>query len=148
MIIAMEVHMKPFLLATCLGTLALTATAQTAPEDTSVRIPGYQIVLPEQPYRLMPGEFNDFKGAYDMSNGDTMVLRQYGRKMFVEIDDGPRTEIVPAARNEFVSVDERLKLTLNRNFDGLVNGELLMALPRQTMGQTGGVAVTVTLLGL
>jgi hypothetical protein len=138
--------MKRFLLAACLGTLALTATAQTAPEDTSVRIPGYRIQLPEQPYRLMPGDFNDFKGAYDMSNGDTMVLRQYGRKMFAEIGDGPRTEIVPAARKEFVSVDEALKMTLNRNFDGLVSGELLMSLPPQMMGQTGGAAVTVTLL--
>ncbi|MET0856437.1 MAG: hypothetical protein ABWY27_06795 [Telluria sp.] len=140
--------MKRFLLATCLATLALAATAQTAPEDTSVRIPGYQIQLPEQPYRLMPGDFNDFKGAYDMSNGDTMVLRQYGRKLFAEIGDGPRTEIIPAARNEFVSLDEHLKMTLNRNSDGLVKGELLMALPRQTMGQAGGAAVTVTLLGL
>ncbi|PIL46418.1 hypothetical protein CR105_04950 [Massilia eurypsychrophila] len=113
-----------------------------------MRIPGYQIQLPEQPYRLMPGDFNDFKGAYDMSNGDTMVLRQYGRKLFAEIGDGPRTEIVPAARNEFVSVDEQLKMTLNRNVDGLVKGELLMALPRQTMGQAGGAGVTVTLLGL
>ncbi|MFC0131021.1 hypothetical protein [Massilia eurypsychrophila] len=136
------------MLATFLTTLALAGTAQTAPDDTSVRIPGYQIQLPEQPYRLMPGDFNDFKGAYDMSNGDTMVLRQYGRKLFAEIGDGPRTEIVPAARNEFVSVDEQLKMTLNRNVDGLVKGELLMALPRQTMGQAGGAGVTVTLLGL
>jgi hypothetical protein len=142
----MEVHMKRFLLATGLATFALAATAQTAPEDTSVRIPGYRIELPEQPYRLMPGDFNDFKGAYDMSNGDTMVLRQYGRKLFAEIGDGPRTEIIPAARNEFVSIDEQLKMTLNRNFDGLVKGELLMALPPQMMGQAGGAAVIVTLL--
>jgi hypothetical protein len=142
----MEVHMKRFLLATGLAALALAATAQTAPEDTSVRIPGYRIELPEQPYRLMPGDFSDFKGAYDMSNGDTMVLRQYGRKLFADIGDGPRTEIIAAARNEFVSVDEQLKMTLNRNFDGLVKGELLMALPPQGMGQAGRAAVTVTLL--
>ncbi|WP_426175168.1 hypothetical protein [Massilia sp. TWR1-2-2] len=103
-----------------------------------MRIPGYRIELPEQPYRLMPGDFIDFKGAYDMSNGDTMVLRQYGRKLFAEIGDGPRTEIIPATRSEFVSLDEQLKMTLNRNFGGLVKGELLMASPPQTMGQAGG----------
>jgi hypothetical protein len=138
--------MKRLLLATCLGTLALAATAQTEPEDTSVRIPGYQIQLPAQPYRLMPGDFNDFKGAYEMSNGDTMVLRQYGRKMFAEVGDGPRTEIVAAARNEFVSVDQRLKMTLNKQYDGPVTGELLMATPQQALGQAGGAGVLVTIL--
>ena len=138
--------MKRLLLATCFGTLALAATAQTEPEDTSVRIPGYQIQLPAQPHRLMPGDFNDFKGAYDMSNGDTMVLRQYGRKMFVEVGDGPRTEIIAAARNEFVSVDQQLKMTLNKQDDGLVSGEMLIAAPRQVLGHldSAGVVVTMT----
>lgn len=138
--------MKRFLLVTCLGTLALAATAQTEPEDTLIRVPGYQIQLPAQPHRLMPGDFNDFKGAYDLSNGDTMVLRQYGRKMFAEVGDGPRTEIVAAARNEFVSVDQALKMTLNKHDDGPVTGELLMASPRPALGQAGATAVAVTLL--
>ncbi|MES2756327.1 MAG: hypothetical protein V4693_03045 [Pseudomonadota bacterium] len=136
--------MKRLLLAIGLGTLALAATAQTEPEDTSVRIPGYQIQLPAQPYRLMPGDFNDFKGAYDMSNGDSLVLRQYARTMYAQVGDGPRTEIVAAARNEFVSVDQRLKMTLNKHDDGLVTGELLMAAPQQALGQAGtGVRVTL-----
>lgn len=138
--------MKRLLLATCLGTLALAATAQTEPEDTSVRIPGYQIQLPAQPYRLMPGDFDDFKGAYEMSTGDTMVLRQFGRKMFAEVGDGARTELVAAARNEFVSVDQKLKMTLNKHDDGLVRGELLMATPQQALGGAGGAGVLVTLI--
>jgi hypothetical protein len=136
--------MKRLLLAACLGTLALAASAQTEPEDTSVRIPGYQIELPVQPHRLMPGDFNDFKGAYDLSNGDSMVLRQYGRKIYADVGDGPRTELVAAARNEFVSVDQKLKMTLNKQDDGLVTGELLMAAPQTALGQAGaGVRVTL-----
>jgi hypothetical protein len=135
--------MKRLLLATCLGTLALAASAQTEPDDTSVRIPGYQIELPAQPHRLMPGDFNDFKGAYDLSNGDSMVLRQYGRTLYADVGDGPRTELVAAARNEFVAVDRRLKMTLNKQDDGLVTGELLMAAPQTALGQAG---VRVTLL--
>jgi hypothetical protein len=138
--------MKRLLIATCLGTLALAARAQTVPEDTSVRIPGYQIQLPAQPYRLMPGDFDDFKGAYEMSTGDTMVLRQFGRKMFAEVGDGARTDLVAAARNEFVSVDQKLKMTLNKQDDGLVRGELLMATPQQALGQAGGAGVLVTLI--
>lgn len=138
--------MKRLLLATCLGTLALAATAQTEPEDTSVRIPGYQIQLPAQPHRLMPGDFDDFKGAYEMSDGDTMVLRQYGRKMFAEVGDRPRTEIVAAARNEFVAVDRQLSMTLNKHDDGRVTGELLMATPQRALGQAGGAGVLVTVL--
>ncbi len=137
--------LKRFFLAICLGAVALTATAQTAPEDAAVRIPGYRIALPQQPYRLMPGDFNDFKGAYAMSNGQTMVLRQYGRTLFAEIGDEPRTEIIAVARNQFVSVDEQLRMTLNRSFDGLVNGELLMALPPQTIGQADTAMVVSTI---
>jgi hypothetical protein len=138
--------MKSMMIAAFLGTLALGATAQSQSDDTSVRIPGYPFQLPAQPHRLMPGDFDAFKGAYDMSNGDSMVLRQIGRKVYADVGDRPRTELIAAARNEFVSVDRQLKMTLNTHEDGPVTGELLIASPVQEMGQARGAGVTVALL--
>jgi hypothetical protein len=94
----------------------------------------------------MPGDLDDFKGAYEMSDGDTMVLRQYGRKLFAEVGDRPRTELVAAARNEFVAVDRQLSMTLNKQDDGQVTGEVLMATPQRALGQAGGAGVLVTVL--
>lgn len=138
--------MKRMMIAAFLGTLALGATAQTQSDDTSVRIPGYPIQLPDQPHRRMPGDFDAFKGAYDLSNGDTIVLRQYGRKVYADVGDRPRTELIAAARIEFVAVDRQLKMTLNTHEDGPVTGEMLIASPEQAMGQAGGARVTVALL--
>jgi hypothetical protein len=138
--------MKRLLLASLLGTLALAATAQSQSGDTSVTVPGHPIQLPSQPHRLMPGDFDAFKGAYEMSNGDTMVLRQYGRKIFADVGERPRTELIASARNEFVSVDQQLKMTLNGHDDGQVTGELLMAAPQQAWEQASRAAAVVTLL--
>lgn len=137
--------MKNILLAALLGTLAVGATAQSPSDDTSVQVRGYPIQLPAQPHRLMPGDFDAFKGAYDLSNGNTMVLRQYSRTIWAEVGDRPRIELVPASRNEFVSVDRQLKMTLQTHDDGPVTGEMLMASPAQAVGQAGG-GVTVALL--
>ncbi len=138
--------MKSTMIAALLGTLALGASAQSQSDQTSVQVPGYPIQLPAQPHRLMPGDFDAFKGAYDMSNGDTMVLRQYSRTIHADVGDRPRTELVPASRNEFVSVDRQLKMTLHTHDDGPVTGEMLIASPQQAIGQASGAGVTVALL--
>jgi hypothetical protein len=91
---------------------------------------------------MFPGDFDVYKGAYDMSNGDTMVLLSRGRHMYAAIGDGPRTELVAAAHNVFVAVDKQLKLTLNDEDLGPITGELLMVVPSQTsQANASGVEV-------
>lgn len=123
--------MKRLLLSTLLGVFTLAATAQSGP-DSAVRIRGYQIELPAKPLHIFPGDFDIYKGAYDLSNGETMVLRQQGHRLFADIGARPRTEMVAAAPNVFVALDRQFKMTLSDNDFGPVTGELLLVMPSQS----------------
>lgn len=117
--------MKRLLLFAILGGLALSSAAQSE-ADTSVFIRGQQIQLPTKAHTMFRGDFDAYKGAYDLSNGETMSLRQVGNRMYAEVGNRPRTELVAASRNEFVAVDRQFKMTLNRDWGGDVSGHLLM----------------------
>lgn len=137
--------MKRLLLSTLLGGLTLAAAAQTQP-DSEVRIRGYQIELPVKAHHMFSGDFDIYKGAYDLSNGETMVLRSRGSKMYADIGDRPRTEMVAASANEFVAVDRQFKMTLaQEDRSGLVTGELLLVMPSNT-GQAGAAGGEVVRL--
>ena len=126
--------MKRLLLAVLTGTLSLAAPAQTA-QDNAVTIHGYQIELPAVPHRMALGDFDDYKGAYDLGNGDVLTMRQSGRRMYAELGDGQRRQIVSAGRGVFVALDRQLKVTLNRDKFGDVSGEVIMPAPRQDVAQ-------------
>lgn len=119
--------MKRLLIPAVLSLLALGATAQTQP-DSEVRIHGNQIEVPAQPYRMWQTNFDVYAGAYDLSNGETMTLFSRGSRMYAEIGDRPRTEVLAAKRNEFVAVDQQFKMTLASQM-GDVTGELLLRAP-------------------
>ncbi len=118
--------------------LATPAQAQSAGGD-AVRIHGSQhaIVLPAKPYPMFPGDFDGVKGTYDLSNGDVLVLLQKGKRMFAEMNDGARRELVAAGPDVFVALDREMQITLERGNFGGVGGELLMvAQDRQSQART------------
>lgn len=128
--------MKRVLLSTFMGVLSLAATAQTAQtgqteQGTSVQVPGNPIELPTTTYSASAADFDHYKGGYDLSNGDTMVLRSQGPHMYALVGDRPQVELVAAAPNVFVAVDRQLKMTLEDGSSGQIKGELLMVAPRQ-----------------
>lgn len=126
--------MKRLLLVALLGTLSLTAPAQTT-QDNAVTIRGYQIELPAVPHRMFIGDFDTYKGAYDLANGDVLSLRQFGRRIYAELGNGERRQLVAAAPNVFVALDRQLKVTLHRDSDGDFSGEVIMLAPRRDMAQ-------------
>jgi hypothetical protein len=129
--------MKRVLLSTFMGVLSLAATAQTAQTEqadqgTSVQVHRYQIELPANPYRAWAADFAIYKGGYELSNGETMVLRSQGQHMYAVVGDRPQVELVAAASNVFVAVDKQLKMTLEESVSGPIRGELLMVVPPQS----------------
>lgn len=136
--------MKRLLIATVLGVLSLAATAQTEPES-AVRIHGNQIQLPTHPYRMFAGDFDIYKGAYDLSNGDSMVLRSRGSHMYALIGERPLTEMVAASASEFVAVDRQFKMKLAQK-EGDVTGELLLVVPSTSSQANASGGDVVSLL--
>lgn len=133
--------MKRLLISALLGLVSLAANAQT-PRDSAVHIHGNQIQLPTHKYPMFPGDFDVYKGAYDLSNGETMVLQSTGRRIFAQIGARPRTEMVAASYTEFVAVDRQFKMTLEEAF-GEVTGEILLVVPGKSAqaNSTGGEVV-------
>ena len=122
--------MKRLLISALFGTLSLAASAQTD-QDSAVQIHGYQIQLPAHPHKIFPGDFDTYKGTYDLSNGETMVLKANGRRIFAEIGDRPKTEMVAASSHEFVAVDQQFKMSLREAW-GDVTGEVYLVVPAKT----------------
>ena len=132
--------MKRMIISAFLGTLSLAATAQTPADQAgqssqSVRIPAYTIETPAQTYTMMPSDLAFYKGAYGLSNGETLTLTTAGHTLYGAVGDRPRTELVATGNNTFVALDKQMKMTIEEDIHGQVRGELLMAVP-----QAAGVA--------
>lgn len=136
--------MKRLLISAVLGALSLAAMAQTG-SDNAVQVPGYQIKLPSHPYLMWPDDFTKYRGTYDLSNGESMVLKSNGRRMYAEIGDRPRTEMVASSSHEFVAVDSQFKMTLNDVW-GDVKGEVLLVVPGNTAQAKAGGGEVVRLV--
>lgn len=111
---------KIFLLLTI--AFSAFAIAQTAPVTESVTISSVRekIELPSQVYKIRSAEFNDVKGQYDLENGMILTVQSTGRRMYAEMDNMSKVELVAAAPNIFVAKNKQLKLT----FEQMPNGNI------------------------
>lgn len=111
---------KIFLLLTIV--FSAFAIAQTAPVTESVTISSVRekIELPSQVYKIRSAEFNDVKGQYDLENGMILTVQSTGRRMYAEMDNMSKVELVAAAPNIFVAKNKQLKLT----FEQMPNGNI------------------------
>ncbi|WP_377703670.1 hypothetical protein [Pseudoduganella sp. UC29_71] len=136
--------------------LALAATAwgagvQTQPQPQGgaerVTVPGplLKIELPVQPYWMDRDRFEELRGAYQLSNGQTLYLTRGGYTMYAEIDGQGRHPVVASGRSSFVATDLKLKVRIDWHGDGSVGGEVVMVVPRRDMASG---AVTEELVAL
>jgi len=115
--------MKRLLLCALLGTLSLSTTAQTE-ADPSVFVRGNQIEVPAQAFQLYRGDMKLYQGAYDLSTGETMALRQIGYRLYAKVGDADPKRLIAASHNVFVSADGQMKLMLQRQDSGEYAGSL------------------------
>jgi hypothetical protein len=136
--------MNKLLLASLLSVLAWTASAQQPAADT-VRIPASAegIVLPEHPYHMSEGDFYDYIGVYELSNGQTLHLYSRGYAMFAEVDKQGRHRIVAVSENAFVAMDRQLKVRIDLHSDGTVGGEMTMVVPSSASVAGAGAQLLV-----
>jgi hypothetical protein len=138
--------MKILILASVLGALSINAMAQSASNET-VTISGAKAEKVQQTRVMAPDEFAQFTGSYALSNGNSLALFSRGLKNYAAVHGEARHEIVATSAHSFVAVDKHLEMTIDRNANGEISGELLIAAsPDQVAGN--GAAKQVVRLAL
>lgn len=124
-------HILPGVLLAIAASLATTAEITPAEETVNIPAPAQTIELPARRYHMARQDFDEFRGAYDLSNGQTLYLTHSGISMYAEIDHQGTHRIVAASPNSFVALDRQLKMHIDWKEDGTVGGELTMVVPRK-----------------
>lgn len=134
--------MKKILLTALLGVCTIgvppLTAAQQATQGDTVTIPApapSQIAAPGPARYMDTVEFSNYKGAYSLSNGQTLTLTQsrFGTKMYAEVDNLGAHRIVSTGKDTFVALDRQLQMRFEFKDDGDVGGELLMVVPGKTI---------------
>jgi hypothetical protein len=130
--------MKKILLTALLGVCTICvsplAAAQQEKQGDTVTIPApapAQIASPSPARYMDAAEFGNYKGGYNLSNGQVLTLTQsrYGTKMYAEVDNLGAHQIVSTGKDTFVALDRKLQVRFDFDRVGDVGGELLMVVP-------------------
>jgi hypothetical protein len=132
--------MRKLFLYMALSTLSFSTFAQTTNDVDTVTIskPQPRIEIPARTYRMTPYEFDQFRGVYELSNGQTLSLFQRGNAQYAQVSDQESHKIVATADNAFVALDKQLQMRIDIKDNGDVTGELLMVVPTKNL--VGGKA--------
>lgn len=123
--------MKKLFVLMVLGALAVPALAQTAPEE--VRVRGYQLEAPASMYVPSDAEFAEVRGRYQLSDGRSMVLSQFGRHMYAAIGQGEPKRILAAGDDTLMATDRSLKVTLQRDQRDEFWGDIVLTVPSDSL---------------
>lgn len=117
---------------------AATLGTQAQPSDDSVTIPAPRLTidLPDRHFYIDPNEAREFRGTYELSNGQVLKLSGVGNIMYGEVDDQGQHRLVATRHNTFVALDRQLQVRIDRGRDGETGGEVLMAVPMR-IAETG-----------
>ncbi len=120
---------------------------QAQQDSDSVRIPAPRLAidLPARHYFMEREQLKEFRGEYQLSDGQTLKLSGNDYAMYAEVGDQGKHKLVAANRNTFVALDRKLKVTIDHQADGAVGGELLMMVPAR-MADTGEMGEIVVRL--
>jgi len=127
----MDQIMKTLIVAGLLASAPLLAGAQNAGDTVTIPAPVHRIEAPA-PGQIVPmtrDQFQQFAGAYNLANGQTLYLRRMGKHYFARVDHWPEHQIVATGPNDFVALDRQLKMRIELQPDDKVKGDLLIAVP-------------------
>ena len=126
---------------------AAMAGAQPQSDDESVTIPAprLKIELPAQHYHMAASDLKEFRGTYELANGQVLKLRGFGASLYGEIDEQGEHRMIAANHNTFVALDRKLQVRIDHDRDGEAGGEVLMAVPMR-VAETGEIGEQVVRL--
>lgn len=132
--------------ALCAAWFGGGALAQDPGERVTIPARALTIDVPSRRHYMDSAEYDEFRGWYQLSNGQTLSLSGKPGFMYAEIDQQGSHRIVATGRNAFVALDRQLKMRIDLRDDGSVGGEVVMVVPRKLADR--GAAVEVVALAL
>lgn len=73
-------------------------------------------------YVMPPDEIGAFQGQFQMQDGTTLTIARRSRKLFAEVAGGSEVELIPTARDSFVSANGEVVLKFQQAGNGNVYG--------------------------
>jgi hypothetical protein len=61
-------------------------------------------------YKLQPHQIDDIKGVFMFDDGTTLKISNVGRKLYAELGQRGKAEMVPVAENHFVVPDQHMTM--------------------------------------
>ncbi|NGZ87379.1 hypothetical protein [Duganella aceris] len=122
-------------LAAMFAVVPATQAQQQEQDRVIVPLPPVEqsIELPASYKKMWPDQYEAYKGAYNLSNGQTLSIRSFGTNMVAYIDNEKWHKLVAVAPNTFVALDRQLKMEINLHDDGDANGWVHMVVPAQKL---------------
>lgn len=112
------------LAAAGLCVLAASAAAQSSTgADQSVVVPAQKQIQLERKL-ISPQEFYQYQGAYALSNGQTLTLSRGAVRLYAQVGQHPRQEILWHGEGRFSSVDGSLAMNIVWLNDDIAAGDL------------------------
>lgn len=118
--------MKATILAALVCALPTFGAQAASSDQPSVMIAAPSIELPSAHWSRQLSNFDSYQGSWELSNGQILYLLAQGPRMYAQVDDQPRRELLAAGMNTFVAADRSMKLSLGHRLDGDVTGEVLL----------------------
>lgn len=121
------------LAALCLSATVPLCSAQDSLPAVPVPAVDKQIDLPANYRKMWPDEFAPYLRAYDLSNGQTLVVYNRGSMVYAALDGAHPHTLVALSANTFVATDRALKLHVDLDERDQASGYVLIAVPAQRM---------------
>lgn len=113
--------MKKLLLVCGMGLLLLNGPAHSQTSVDTVMVAAQKDV---KPLTLWPDDLQEYIGDYQLANGKTLYLTKQGGKLFGQIGQQPRHEMISTGLRKFDAKDGKLSVHIKYTWDGQITGKV------------------------
>jgi hypothetical protein len=101
----MEHTMKSTLFSIAAAITLLGASALAQAQDSSVQVRASDTPKTAHRYYMQPYEFSDYRGLYQLTNGQRIAFRERMNRFYATLGDGEPVRIFPTSRNTFLTAE-------------------------------------------
>jgi hypothetical protein len=122
---------KKLLLVCSMGLLLLSVPAHSQTSADTVIVPAQKDV---KPLTLWPDDLLEYIGDYQLANGKTLYLTKQGSKLFGQIGQQPKHELISTGLRKFDARDGRMSVHIKYTWDGQITGKVAYIDSSRTSG--------------